>query len=328
MLYSGQSGVLELRTVPRSEPAARDELRLVASVRDFVPIRGGLFETARVERFIARTTDVRMAAYFGVALRTPESVTDRRGDAAHCQTLTALFVDADFKKLGENETRRRLAARTPASIVVNSGGGLHPYWLLQPPLDLRRSYDETRNLLQRLAFSVADIVDTGVSEPARVLRLPGSLNFKYDPPRRVTVEAVTTTRLDPARLTVPPVPEGVGSGTPSGQPLRIPERVITSERHATMRDLMRSLQARGVPLAGALAACHLENRTKCHPPLATRELDAYLRRVAQLPDRPGFNRTVQTGWVLAGSLLEIGVSVEATILAVRSVTPDFNPECV
>ena len=86
-----------------------------------------------------------MAAYFGVALRTQSAMQDHKGDRSHCHLLTALFVDADFKRLGEVETRRRLAEfPIPASIVVHSGGGLHSYWLLRTPLDLQRDYPSVR----------------------------------------------------------------------------------------------------------------------------------------------------------------------------------------
>jgi hypothetical protein len=324
-LYAGQSGVLELRTKPRTEPATAHDWNLVSRLRDFVPVRDGAFDLSRVERFIAATTAERMEAYFGVALRTPDAATHRRGDAAHCATLTTLFVDADFKKLGEAATRQRLKTfATQPSIVVNSGGGVHPYWLLATPLDLQTFYRETRALLQRLAYHVADIVDTGVSEPARVLRIPGSLNFKYDPPRPVALEHISDATLDPDL--VPGHTEADATGTPSRQPLHVPDTVAAGDRHATMRDLMRSLQSRGVPLAGALAACHVENRTRCRPAIDPRELDSYLRRVAQLPDRPGFTRTPQTGWELAGSLFETGLSADAVLTAVRAVTPDFDPE--
>ena len=85
---------------------------------------------------------------------TQSAVKDRKGDAAHCHWLTALYVDADFKLLGEVETRRRLAEfPMPPSIVVNSGGGLHPYWLLRTPLDLQRDYPGAQSILRRLAKS-------------------------------------------------------------------------------------------------------------------------------------------------------------------------------
>jgi hypothetical protein len=89
---------------------------------------------------------------------------------------------------------------------------------------------------------------------------------------------------------------------------------------------MRSLVARCVPLDGALAACHLENLAKCRPPLDDHdELDRFLRRAYEQKDRADFVCTPQTAWDLAGGLIEIGLSVEATLVAVRSVTPDFDP---
>jgi hypothetical protein len=187
-LYAGQTGILELRSVPLADtPAAR---RLAFFCRDFVQVVDGHFDIRRVDRFIIKTRAHRMPSYFGVALRTAQAAVDRRGSAQYCGLLTALFVDCDFKHLGETESRKRLAAfAIPPSIIVNSGGGLHPYWVLRRPLDLQNGGLATaRSLLQRLARSVADIVDTQVSEPVRVLRVPGSLNFKYTPPRLVVVE--------------------------------------------------------------------------------------------------------------------------------------------
>jgi hypothetical protein len=188
-LYAGRTGLMELRTVPLEK--TREQGLICWRLRDFVPVMDGKFNAQRVDRFIKETTARRMAAYFGVALRTPAAAADRKGDASHCQTLTALFVDADFKHLGEAETRKRLADfPIPPSIIVNSGGGLHPYWLLRQPLDLQRDYPGAQSILRRLARGVADIVDESVSEPARILRIPGSLNFKkeYGEPRLVVVE--------------------------------------------------------------------------------------------------------------------------------------------
>jgi hypothetical protein len=188
-LYERQSGILELRTVPLHDTA--DAKRLAGSLRTFVPVHDGSFDMVPIQRFLTRTEELRMAAYFGVALRTPEAVILRKGDAAHCQTLTVLFADCDFKQVDEALTRRRLATfPRPPSVIVNSGGGLHVYWLVQPPFDLQRDYPTAQSILRRLAHSIAS--DVAVSEPARVLRVPDSFNFKreYGEPRRVIVEAM------------------------------------------------------------------------------------------------------------------------------------------
>jgi len=183
-LYAKQTGVLELRTFDHAQ---------ANRLRTFVPVKEGRFDFTPVQRFLKETEALQLGAFFGVALRTQASLKTGKGDAAHCQTLTAAFVDADFKHLGEVETRRRLAEfpLTP-SLVVNSGGGLHPYWLLSYPIFLQGTggMAKAKSLLKRLAHSVADVVDESVSEPVRVLRIPGSFNFKkhYETPRPVVVE--------------------------------------------------------------------------------------------------------------------------------------------
>jgi hypothetical protein len=116
-------------------------------------------------------------------------------------------------------------------------------------------------------------------------------------------------------------------GSANGAPLVLPEVVCESERHETLHKIMRSLAARGVPLEGALAACHLENRSRCRPPLTDlHELDSFLRRAYWQKDRADFVRTPQTGWALSGALLEVGLSVDAALIAVRSIDPAFDPE--
>lgn len=195
-LYAGQTGVLELRTFgPDKSDAsleAEQQRRAAYRLRDFMPVKDGAFDAERVERFLAGCERAKLGAFFGVALRTNAALQTKKGDAAHCQTLTALFVDADFKHLGEAETRKRIAEfPLPPSIVVCSGGGLHPYWPLESPIYLQTSGGMARakSLLRRMAKTVAEVVDEQVSEPARVLRIPGSLNFKYDPPLPVVWEA-------------------------------------------------------------------------------------------------------------------------------------------
>ena len=128
--------------------------------------------------------------FFGVALRSQASLKTRKGDAAHCQTLSVLFCDVDFKHLGEDETRRRIAdCPLPPSMIVASGGGWHVYWRLKKPFYLKKEMAEAKRWLRHIAASVADVVDEEVSEPVRVLRIPGSFNFKkvYGEPRRVTL---------------------------------------------------------------------------------------------------------------------------------------------
>lgn len=184
-LYAGQTGVLELRTFGPEKsdvsPEAAAQRKAAYDARDFVPVVDGVLDYTRVDAFLASCKHARLGAFFGVALRSQASLKSKKGDAVHCQTLTALFVDADFKHLGEEETRKRIAAFPLApSMVVRSGGGFHPYWLLALPIQLHHTdgMAQAKSYLKRLAQSVAGIVDESVSEPVRVLRIPGSFNFK------------------------------------------------------------------------------------------------------------------------------------------------------
>lgn len=198
LLYAGQTGVLELRTFgPEKSDTSSEAIaqrKAANDARAFIPVTDGQLDYARVAAYLATCEHARLGAYFGVALRSHASLKSRKGDAAHCQTLTALFVDADFKHLGEEETQRRIAAFPLApSMIVRSGGGFHPYWILSLPIQLQQDNGmaTAKSYLKRLARSVAGIVDESVSEPARVLRIPGSFNFKkvYPQPLPVTLIA-------------------------------------------------------------------------------------------------------------------------------------------
>lgn len=116
-------------------------------------------------------------------------------------------------------------------------------------------------------------------------------------------------------------------GSAEGCAFVMPPVVMAGERHDVMFKLMRSLQARGVTdVDGILAALQAENLAKCSPPISYQELERYIRRVVKYPDREGFDRVVQEDWTLAGRLVDAGVSGQATLLAVKSVYPDFDPD--
>src|SRR5258708_2844973 len=135
-----------------------------------------------VDEFATRHGDRNV--FVGVAPR--EDVHGRNIDA--CHALYALFADQDFKDFPELEARERLAAFPLApSAVVASGGGLQSYWFLTTPLDLQNGgVVHARQLLRALAIAVG--ADLSAAEPARILRLPGTHNYKYSPPRPVVVE--------------------------------------------------------------------------------------------------------------------------------------------
>lgn len=84
----------------------------------------------------------------------------------------------------------------PTSMSVGSGGGVHPYWVYASPLENAAGHNATMNILRRIEFALSQAakergfgMDTGItSDPARILRVAGSTNYKRkSDPRPVTI---------------------------------------------------------------------------------------------------------------------------------------------
>lgn len=129
--------------------------------------------------------------WYGVGTRK-EVYGSRRGGDKDIAHLPALWLDIDVA--GPNHKTENALPPTieaahalldayplPPSSIVKSGGGLQAYWLLSEPILVD---DDTRQLLRRWQATWAQLAgDRGwhidnVSDPARVMRLPGTLNRK------------------------------------------------------------------------------------------------------------------------------------------------------
>jgi hypothetical protein len=158
--------------------------------------------------------------------------------------------------------------------------------VLQEPLDLQDQADRTlaASLLRRLAHYLD--ADLQAAEPARVLRLPGTQNFKYDPPRHVVVE-----RLEPERRynisefedLLPPEPAEANR-----TPFVAPEKICDGARNSTLYKTGRMLKAKGLSRAAIRAALLAENASKCAPPLPDEEVERIVESAWSQADRPAF----------------------------------------
>jgi hypothetical protein len=117
--------------------------------------------------------------------------------AANATQLKAIWIDCDVKPGDPKHYHTlteaydaleafRIKVGLPApSVVVNSGGGLHVYWISATPMSPNewRPYAEG---LKALLLTEGVKCDTGLTtDIARILRVPGTLNHKYNPPRPV-----------------------------------------------------------------------------------------------------------------------------------------------
>jgi hypothetical protein len=107
--------------------------------------------------------------YFGVFARSA-----RNGKTEACTTTGALW--ADFDGVTVDAVRERIArAGLPGpSVWIDSGHGIHTYWLLS-----RRAGEEAVAVVKAIAKATG--ADPRPAHKAAVMRLPGSVNTKGDP---------------------------------------------------------------------------------------------------------------------------------------------------
>jgi hypothetical protein len=179
-----------------------------------VSLKGSGNEVQRRQDFLSTREEVDVLAerrsksgwnvFFGVA----KYATDQNRTKENVQGLKAFWLDIDC-----GETKAQPNAKTgrpegyidqatglaalqrfcrtvglPRPIIVNSGRGVHAYWALTGTIT-REQWEPVAERLRKLCTTHELYVDNAVFEVARILRIPGTLNYKDDPPREVTVLA-------------------------------------------------------------------------------------------------------------------------------------------
>jgi AAA domain len=148
--------------------------------------------------------------WFGVAPRAVKLDQGRRGGAADCLSIPALWLDVDIAGIahaaaGLPASRQEAVelvldfqARQPDA-VVSSGYGLQCWWPLMQPLEAKAA----QVALQRWGRTWASLAAVrslhldNVFNVDRIMRLPGSFNWKGPEPVRVTVRSdFTSGRTD------------------------------------------------------------------------------------------------------------------------------------
>ena len=206
MIPADQEGVKRRNELLHAlHPSDCGEIRALCEGTHPSTTKVGAADLGRVDEFVARFQE--RDIYVGVATRAH----GQGGQLKDCLALHALFADIDFKDFpSEADARAQLEhfALLPSGVVA-TGGGLHLYWLLTEPLNLENGgAPHAKRLLRALAEVVG--ADLASAEPARILRLPGTFNYKYTPPRRVVIEALDVARrysLDSLQACLPSVPD-------------------------------------------------------------------------------------------------------------------------
>lgn len=127
--------------------------------------------------------------------------------ATNTVELQCLWLDTDYKHYESPEEAKAalesfytLVGRP--SLTVQSGGGQHSYWVLRAPL-ATEAWKPLALAFQAAWQAFPDILkgtDPITGDAARILRLPGVHNFKYDPPREVVMESFEDVTYDAVGL--------------------------------------------------------------------------------------------------------------------------------
>jgi hypothetical protein len=138
---------------------------------------------AHVESFLSKEVNI----YF-----TPGSYEGSRRKQSDCVAMKCFFLDLDFMH-GKNAYPSKEAAiedvyrfcediSWPLPTLIDSGGGIHAYWIFEEdvPSDV---WDVYAKQFKDLCLDRHLIIDECVpADSARLMRVPGSINYRYNPP--------------------------------------------------------------------------------------------------------------------------------------------------
>lgn len=117
----------------------------------------------------------------------PSAVRAKLEDIAAVNCLFSEYDSKDYSGSKEAAYQHIQSLSTPPSMIIDSGGGYHCYWLLTQPVMV--TDPDTLVMLQRIQarWVAAMGGDLGAKDLCRVLRVPGTVNYKYTPAASVAV---------------------------------------------------------------------------------------------------------------------------------------------
>jgi hypothetical protein len=226
--------------------------------------------------------------YAGVAPRLGET-----GTKASVTRLRALWADLDFKAGYTHTSRIEQLTELPHhhSILVWTGRGWHAYWLLREPAEGPDELDRAEYAMRRIAEGLQG---DPVHDRSRILRVPGTFNWKSGEPRPVVIEHYYPDRrygLEELEAMVEALPRKASDdpdngGTVSRDVLSGPIR--DGQRNVTLASVAGSLRSRGLDAETICSVLLGVNQHRCEPPLAETEVVDIGRSIGRYP--PGSPR--------------------------------------
>lgn len=122
--------------------------------------------------------------WFGVCPRK-----DKVGTKQAIDTVNCLWTDID--DIEQDKINELLKDFPFPNIIVNTGGGIHLYWLLEEPFKI--SSEQDLNYIESILKGISTALGGDKTHDiTRILRIPETYNNKYSPPRKVIITSFDT----------------------------------------------------------------------------------------------------------------------------------------
>lgn len=162
---------------------------------------------------------LRFDTYAGLGVRKQKMQEFERGSAEHVNMLPGIWIEVDYGEVGhaakdlpptKNEALA-LVNRFPLkpTLVVSSGHGIHAYWLFKEFWEFEPKTEEWekaqqflkdfQKTMKKYAAEKGWIIDT-TKDLARILRVPGTFNYKEEPVQVETLHSDDSQRYEPNEL--------------------------------------------------------------------------------------------------------------------------------
>jgi hypothetical protein len=153
----------------------------------------------------------------------------------------------------------------PIPTVVDSGRGLHVYWVLEEEVS-RKVWEPVAERLRQVCFTQELHVDPAVFEVSRILRVPGTYNYKDETPKKVSVIKVSEpVKLELFYSVLGCKPKEEPEDTAVAQPRRASAlgKLLSENIESNFSKIMtRSAKGDGCP---QLLSCYVDRATVSEP---------------------------------------------------------------
>lgn len=177
------------------------------------------------------------------------------------------------------------------SMLVWSGGGYHPYWLLAEAIEGSHELIRAQQTMAR----IADGLDVdAVYDRSRILRVPGTLNHKYDESCPVRLlhcnpeQRYTLDQLQQMAESLPRQKEDKGTGgkirngaSGKAKSNALSKPICEGQRNTVLTSVAGSLRDRGLDEETMKVVLLEVNILRCEPPLSDDEVERIARSVCK-----------------------------------------------